>query len=70
MRRPFSDLFDTTPDGSVTAKVTVRIGALTLAPGSAAPSTYQFDTFAFSEVVGRDLEVGLDDNVHVVALVY
>ena len=67
MRMHFGALFDTSPEGRFTPKVPVRIGPMQLPAGSSQlPLSLKVGHVAFSELVGKYLEVDVVKGVHVV----
>lgn len=60
MRVPFSRLFDTLPDGSVVAKVPLRVGSVDIPSGFAMRPAVSLAGIDIGAASGRDLEVQVE----------
>ena len=60
VRVPFSRVFDTLPDGSVVAKVPLRVGSVNIPPGFAMTPAVSLAGIGISAARNRELEVQPD----------
>ena len=70
MRVSFYQVFNVNPDGSVSPKVTVAIGGVTMGPGVAFQRGVAFAGVEIAAHVGKDLEVEQQGNVVVIKGIY
>lgn len=66
MRLPYSQLFDVHPDGSVSPRVVVNVNGVTMGAGVAFGGGVQFGGVDLAALRGTDLEVEVENGVHVV----
>ncbi len=66
MRVPYSQIFTINSDGSITPKVSVSLGGITMGPGVAFTRGVQFSGVDLASLQGRDLDVEVQGNVHVI----
>lgn len=57
MRVPFSSLFETSPDGSVVAKVPLRVGSVDIPPGFCLRSATSIAGIGLGSAQGQWVEV-------------
>ena len=66
MRVSYSDLFAVGADGSVSPRVQVRINGVMMGPGVAFGRGVQFGGVDLAALRGKDLEVDVQNGVHVI----
>ena len=70
MRVPFSYVFQTNADGTVSPRGSVHVNGITIKPGTSIGSKVSFGGFDISTAVGRDLEIEKNKDVVVIKDVY
>jgi len=66
MRMHFYDLFAVTPDRMISPRVPVHINGVTMGPGVAFGGGVSFGGVDLAGIAGRDLEVVVENGVHVI----
>ncbi len=69
MRKHFSDLFSN-QNGVITPKVTIHINGVTMSPGVSFGGGVSFSGVDLTQFIGKDLEVDVQNNVHILKGVY
>lgn len=72
MRMRFNQVFESLPDGRIMPIVHVQLGPMTMPPRSAAlpPSSVSFGNVNLSQIVGKDLEVNIENGLHIIVGAY
>ena len=66
MRVPYSQIFQVNPNGSVTPRMQVQIGGVTMGPGVAFGGGVSFGGVDLAAMKGKDIEVEQQGNVIVI----
>lgn len=69
-RFTFSSIFSTNPDGSFSPRQTIRIGGITLGPGVSFKPGVVFAGIDFTQYIGKDFEVQIDNGITVITGIY
>lgn len=69
-RFTFDGIFSRNEDGSFSPRQTIRVGGVTLAPGVRFISGVAFAGIDFTQYIGRDFEVQIDNGVIVITGIY
>lgn len=70
MRVPFSEVFQINPDGSISPRTTVIIGAVTMTPGVSFGRGVSFAGVELAALIGHDLEIEYEGNTIVIKGTY
>jgi len=72
MKMRYDEVFGSFPDGQVATVVTLRLGPITIWPWTmpVPPDFKIVDNLTLADIAGKDLEVRIENNIHVIERVY
>lgn len=70
MRVPFTTLFTTHPNNSIEPVIRIRVGGVTIGPGTTITRGVYIGGIDLALYIGHDFEVDVENNVYVIKGIY